>query len=131
MRYVVHHRFKGLGACGKQMNIPYGTVLKLKDGFISTEDGRLICTPVSENAHRHFSRDDDGNGLERGRITYAVAFKARNNGRGARFTDREREILSTKWAQFLRPLDVILFNHYFFEAQIDELRKLAKDLRIR
>lgn len=136
MRYITHRRFKRLALCGKQLNLPYGTELETSGRSIITQDGKTVCYRTSENAKMHFARNDDGNGLERGKLTYAIAYSQRErhsaDGRRQRFTDPEIEMLRRDWAYFLRPnKDVILFNDDFFAAEISELQKLANALHIK
>lgn len=132
MKYITHHRFKGIAMNGTNVNIRYGTELELKKGFIITPDGTPICYPTSENAHLHFARNDDRNGLERGALTYAIAYSVRNAGKGFRFTDQEIEMLTKYWSHFLRQdCEYILFNQSFFDADVQELRALASALNIK
>ena len=70
MRYVLFKRFRGMGLCGN-VNLPYGTVCE-SEGEIITKDGNALVLATSENAHQYFARDDDGCGLERGRLTQAI-----------------------------------------------------------
>lgn len=137
MQYITIKRFKEIAVCGKKLNIPYGTKLNIISDFIATTDGKAICYPTSENAHRYFARNDDNNGLERGKITYALAYGKRKptnikDRQFYRFSDKEIKILKRDWKHFLRKdVDVILFNHEFFNADIEELRKMAKQFNIR
>lgn len=137
MEYIVHKRFKEVAACEKVLNIPYGTKFETIGGFIATPDGKAICHIKSENAHKYFSRNDDGNGLERGALTYAIAYgnrrKPKSDGKSLyRFSDEEIKMLERDWKHFLRDdVDVILFNHDFFNANVSELRKLAEALKIK
>lgn len=132
MKYITHHRFKETAVCGKRLNLPYGTELSTAGDFIVTRDGIPVCFATSENAKLHFSRDDDGRGLERGKITYAIAYAKRGSGDGFRFTESERKMLRRDWAHFLRrDVDVILFNDAFFAAEPEELCRLAEALRIK
>ena len=132
MKYVTHHRFKELALCGERLNIPYGTELDTEGYSIVMPDGRAICYSTSENAKKHFSRNDDGRGLERGALTYAIAHSRRDAGNGFRFSEAEAEILTRDWGHFLRPdVDVILFNEDFFAAEPEELQKLAAALKIK
>lgn len=129
--YITHKRFRGMGACGKQLNIPYGTECHTLGDFIMTPDNRHICAKTSETAQRYFSCNDDRRGLERGALTYAIAFAARDAGNGYRFSDEEQQILRRKWGKFLMNFsDVILFNDAFFAAAPNELEQLAKDVHI-
>lgn len=136
MEYIAHHRFKGLAMCGEQLNLPYGTELHTDGNIIVTQEGRHICYCTSENAKLHFSRDDDGRGLERGALTYAIAYSQRErrsaDGRRQRFTDGEIEMLEQEYGHWLRQdLDVILFNEDFFAAEPEELQRLAAALKIK
>lgn len=131
MEYITHHRFKGLALCGGRLNLPYGTELHTDGCTIVTPDGKAVCYQTSENAKRHFARNDDGRGLERGALTYAIAYSDRNAG-GFRFSEAEAEILAKDWTHFLRPdVDVILFNDAFFATDPEELQKLADVLKIK
>lgn len=132
MKYVTHHRFKELALCGERLNIPYGTELDTEGYSIVMPDGRAVCYSTSENAKKHFARNDDGRGLERGDLTYAIAYSRRDVGNGFRFSEEEAEILTRDWGHFLRPdVDVILFNEDFFAAEPEELQKLAAALKIK
>lgn len=132
MKYVTHHRFKELALCGERLNIPYGTELDTEGYSIVMPDGRAICYSTSENAKKHFARNDDGRGLERGALTYAIAYSRRDAGNGFRFSEEEAKILTRDWGHFLRPdVDVILFNEDFFAAEPEELQKLAAALKIK
>ena len=132
MRYITHHRFKGLALCGEQLNLPYGTELERRGETLFTADGRAVCYHRSENAKRHFARDDDGRGLERGRLTHAIAYSSRNAGNGFRFSEEEAETLARDWRHFLREgLDFIVFNDSFFTAEPEELQRLAKATHIK
>ena len=132
MEYIVHKRFKQKGASGKEYNFPYGTKLNSIGEFIKY-NGELVCATTSENAHKYFSRNNDGKGLERGRLTYAIAYSSRhpNKTDGFRFTPEERDMLATDYNHFLVDNgEWILFNHHFFNAKVDELSELAKKLGV-
>ena len=136
MKYITHNRFKQLAACGETLNIPYGTELKTVGNFIVSPEGKPICYPTSENAKMHFARNDDGQGLERGKLTWAIAYSRRvrpgPNGGQQRFTEQEIKLLEDKWAHFLRQdVEVILFNEDFFAAAVPELKELADALHIK
>lgn len=137
MKYITHHRFKELALCGKRLNIPYGTELETIGYNIITQDGQAVCYWTSENAKLHFARNDDGCGLDRGKLTYAIAYSPRiqhaaNGNRQQRFSDVEIEMLESDWSHFLRKdVNTILFNEYFFAADVEELQKLANALHIK
>lgn len=130
MRYIVHHRLKEKLLCG-YVNLPYGTVLTRKDNYFLYYYNEKICTVTSQIAKEHISRDDDGRGLDRGRLTYAIAFKSTNNP-GFKFTDKQREIIIKKYSHFIRDdCDYIIFNDKFFDADVEDLEKMAEDLNIK
>lgn len=132
MKYITHHRFKELALCGEQLNIPYGTELETSGNAIILLDGRMVCYLTSENTKKHFAINEDGHGLERGALTYAIAYSDRNVGSGCRFMEEEREMLVRDWDHFLRQdTDMILFNETFFAAQPEELKRLANALNIK
>lgn len=132
MNYITHHRYRGLAACGEWFNIPYETELVTAGDYIVTQSGKPICYDTSETAKRHFARNNDGRGLERGELTYAIAYAPRRAGKGFRFTDEEQELLAKHWSHFLREdVETILFNEDFFAAQPEELKALAKMLHIK
>ena len=125
-----------LAACGEAVNILYGTEMETAGDFIITTEGKPICYATSEAAKMHFARNDDGQGLERGKLTWAIAYSQRvrtgQNGRQQRFTEEEIELLERKWAHFLRQdVEVILFNEDFFAAAVPELKELADALHIK
>ncbi len=135
MRYVVHRRCREMGAAGQQLNLSYGSVFETIGHIIATPEGKGICFVTSDTAHRYFARDDDGKGLRRGRLTYAIAWSDRVrmvHGRRQRFSAAEIEMLKRDWARFLVPdAPVILFNHAFFNAEVDELEQLARALNMK
>lgn len=131
MEYITHRRFKRKAICG-MLNLRYSTKLHYNGGMLTLEDGRLVCFATSENAKLHFARNDDGMGLERGALTYAIAYAPRKGMKGYRFTEAERGMLGKKYSHWLRQdVDMILFNNDFFAAPVDELRELAKRLNIK
>ena len=132
MKYITHHRFKGKTACGEMLNIPYGTELDTVGDFIVTLDGKPICYATSENAKRHFARNDDQCGLERGKLTFAIAYASRKKSKGFRFSESEAKMLEQEWSHFLhKDVDTILFNENFFNAKPEELQRLANALNIK
>ena len=137
MEYIVHHRCRELSAAGDRLNLPYGTRLNTIGDFIATAEGGAICFTTSELAHRYMARNDDGRGLERGKVSWAIAYSRRerrsDDGRHRqRFTDREIEMLEREWSRYLVPdAETILFNHAFFEAEPEELLPLARALNIK
>lgn len=133
MEYIIHHRLKDSTISG-QVNLPYGTKLYSNGGRFITGFSGTICVIGSEQYNQHIAPNDDNNGLERGAITYAIAYKntPTYHSKGQRFTDEQINTLLSKYQRFLVPdVDAILFNTKFFNAPIEDLRTMAKDLNIK
>lgn len=131
---VVFRRFKGDAICG-EVNIPYGTELMVQDGFVVFPDGRKITRVYSQNYIQHFALNDDGQGLVRGKLTYAIDFSPRErkhkNGYVFRLSEDEIDMIRKDWSKYLMPYDdTILFNNDFYDAPIEDLQKLAAALDI-
>lgn len=45
MKFVAHHRYRGLDAGGKPMNVRYGTEYETIGDFIATPEGRGFASP--------------------------------------------------------------------------------------
>ena len=56
MTYITFLRFKGRGIDG-DFNLPYGTRLEERDGWLFAPDGRRVCAVTSENGWNHFRPD--------------------------------------------------------------------------
>lgn len=137
MEYIVHRRYKGTAAGGGAVNLPYGTRLHTAGAFILTPDGVPLCYPDSENGHRHLAPNDDGQGLRRGALTYAIAYAVRkrrsDDGKTRqRFTDAEIATLERDWRRYLIPdITTVLFNDAFFRADPAELAAMAEAVHIK
>lgn len=128
MEYIIHRKFKGKAAGGDSVNLAVGTTYQTIGNWIADEN-RAICSTHSETAHKHFARNDDGQGLKRGELTYKIAYAPRDSGDGFRFSEKQRDLLTTKWSRFLRPEHgFIIFNDDFFNAEILELMQLNYEL---
>ena len=94
-----------------------------------------ICHKDSEVANMYFCRDDDNQGWLRHKYTYAIAYSKRQrihkDGTVSRLTEEETDIIISKWKHFIKDVpDVILFNSNFFNATIEDLQKLAREINI-
>lgn len=130
MRYICHKRYDKTGADEKRHIIRRKTRLESIAGFIA-EGSSAVCRITSEDARRHFARDDDGKGLERGRLSWKIAYAPRhpNEDNEFRFTPGEIEMLRKDYGRFLEDdKDVILFNSDFFHAEISELEEILERL---
>ncbi len=136
MKYITHRRYRSKDVLRNRINLPYGTELETAEGFIVTKDGHLICYRTSETAKMYFSPNDDGRGLERGVLTWAIAYSSRArewpDKSVHRFSKAEVKMLERDWRHWLRQdVDTIIFNDDFFSARPEDLQKLADALKIK
>ena len=132
MKYICHNRFRKKGASGRKYFFKRGTILDTAGGFIESNN-TAVCGTKSEDAHKHFARHDDGRGLERGELTFKIAYAHRkpNKDNEFRFTPEEREMLRDEYSHWLRDdSETILFNDDFFNAEVEELSTLFKRLEV-
>ena len=131
MIYITHHEYAGQYLNGDgEISLPFGTPVEKKGGAIFYGD-KIICTTCSLVCNKHFARNDDGEGLKRGALSYAIAYSPRDTGTGYRFTENERFFLCENFPHWLKDLpDTILFNADFFNADVKDLMKLADFLKI-
>lgn len=125
MKYVVHRRFKDKAICG-EVNLPAMTVCEENGGYIFHGD-KPLCVVTSENAHQFFARDDDGAGMLRGKLTQAIQKTLAK--RDANYQNRWDKVWDDPACQPYKRIeyaDFWLWNHDFFNADIDTLRHIAK-----
>lgn len=129
MNYICHTPYNKIGASGKKYDIKRGEEFVTIGHYIATGP-EAICAVRSDDAFHYFSRNDDNNGLKRGELTYKIAFSERHNKEdGFRFSPKERELLVEKYSKFIDiSFDFIIFTYEFFNADIEELEQLIKDL---
>lgn len=130
MKYIVHRRFKQQAICG-EVNIPALTECEEVNGTIYL-DHKPLCIKRSENAHQYFARNDDGNGLERGQLTQAII--AALSKRDERYQDRWDKVWDDATCQMYRRYehrDHWIWNHAFFNADIETLRYIAALVGVR
>lgn len=130
MDYICHRRYNKIGASGKKYLFRRKDVLNTAGNYIVTGT-EAVCAVTSEDAYMYFARNDDGNGLYRGKLTYAIAYAHRkpNNDNDYRFTEDEISWLRKDYSKYLREDDVaVIFNYDFFNADIKELEIIAKRL---
>ena len=101
MKYITHRRFKNEAICGK-VNIPAMSECE-KIGDVIFYRGKPICFATSENAHQFFARNNDGQGMTRGKLTQAILGTLKK--RDSQYQER--------------------WNRDFFQADINELRHIA------
>lgn len=125
MKYIAHRRFKRKAICG-QVNIPAMTELE-SDGNIIIYNNGILCYEDCEDAHQFFARNDDGRGMERGKLTQAIM--KRLSKRDEHYQDRWDMVWDDPACQPYKRNDYDdhwLWNHAFFNADIDVLQHIAK-----
>ena len=121
--------------------IQEGERLQERNGFLY-QNGLPVCIYRSDVAKHHFARNDDGKGMERGKLTYAIAYSDRvreweeKNGdesvtRSARMTPEEAAMIRERFPRFVREgSDALNFSDAFFLADIEDLKAVADSLGI-
>ena len=130
MEYICHRRYQKIGASGIMYSFRQGALLETIGRYIAYKNG-AVCATCSEDAYMYFARNDDGKGLKRGRLTYEIAYAPRhpNMDNGFRFTPAEMETLINNYGRFLRyDCDTIVFNKEFFNAEIEELEEIKREV---
>ena len=124
MDYIAIKRARFFGLSG-DVNIPYGTKIDCIDGILSIE-GKPLCGDHSQNAYDFFTRNDDGNGLLRGKLTQAIqkTLAKRDKDHQARWDKVWADQICQKYKRN-EHTDYWLWNHAFFNAEITDLRHIA------
>lgn len=124
MYYITIKRAKFLAISGC-VNIPYGTKIDCTNGLLSIE-GNLLCGNHSQNAYEFFSRNDDGNGLKRGKLTQAIikTLAKQDNNHQVRWDKVWSDQICQKYKR-IECTDYWLWNHDFFNAEVTDLYHIA------
>lgn len=125
MQYIVHRRFKGMAICG-EVNLPVNTLLEDIDGFLY-KSGKRICADTSENCKQFFARNDDGQGILRGRLSQKIISIL--SKRDKDYQNRWDKIWSDPICQkFKSPQhnDFWCWNNDFYQAHIFDLQHILK-----
>ena len=129
MEYISYKRFKGKAICGL-VNIPANSLCELTSGFIFF-NGQKVCYSTSENAHKFFARNDDGCGMERGYLTASIQKQlAKVNNHQDRWDKVWSDPVCQKYKR-VEHADHWLWNHEFFNADIEDLVHIAKLVGLR
>ena len=124
--YIARKRARFTGIGGIPVNIPYGTVLEAREGFILFK-GRPVCTVISQNACEHFCQNDDGCGRERGTLVAAIiaCLERGDESYQARWDKVWGDPLCQKYR---RPEhgDFWLWSYDFFNAPVVNLYHIAR-----
>lgn len=132
--YICHHTYTGNTEAGHHAHIQVGERLPCIAGRIARHNAS-VCLVTSYVAHQYFAINDDGRGMERGYLTYEIAFAPRerehDDGYVYRFSQDELDMLCRDYPHWLKQQAPLLFNHAFFQAPVEELRELAERLDIK
>lgn len=130
MQYVVHRRLRCKSLSG-DVNLSFGAICTL-NGEIIEKDGKPLFFVTSENAHQYLARNDDGNGIERGKLTQEIQ-RCLQPQRNLKDEAKRRRAWSRIWNdEKLKPYkmrehpDHWLWNHAFFNADIEMLHYILK-----
>lgn len=120
MKYITYKRFKDRAICG-DVNIPANTECEERNGMIYYNNNP-ICLITSENAHMHFTVNDDGEGMKRGKIIHDINLLLRR--KDDNYQSRWDRVWEDELCQkYKRPehQDHWLWNHEFYNADINDL----------
>ena len=123
--YIVRRRARFLAICGP-VNLPYGTEV-YSDGAFLTVNGEKLCSITSQNAYDFFSRNDDGHGLERGKLVHDI--RSTLERRDAKYQSRWDRLWADEGANKLRRTeheDYWLWSFAFYNADVNELRRIRR-----
>ena len=123
--YIVRRRARFLAICGP-VNLPYGTEV-YSDGAFLTVNGEKLCSITSQNAYDFFSRNDDGHGLERGKLVQDI--RSTLERRDAKYQARWDRLWADEGANKLRRTeheDYWLWSFAFYNADVNELRRIRR-----
>ena len=123
--YIVRRRARFLSICGP-VNLPYGTEVS-SDGAFLTVNGEKLCSITSQNAYDFFSRNDDGHGLERGKLVHDI--RSTLERRDAKYQKRWDRLWADEGANKLRRTeheDYWLWSFAFYNADVNELRRIRR-----
>ena len=127
--YIVRRRARFLSICGP-VNLPYGTEVS-SDGAFLTVNGEKLCSITSQNAYDFFSRNDDGHGLERGKLVQDI--RCTLERRDEKHQVRWDKLWADAGANRLRRADhkdFWVWNHDFYNADVNELRRIRLLLEV-
>lgn len=124
MDYITIKRAR-INSISGSVNLPYDTAVQCQGGFLSI-DGKPLCGDHSQNAYEFFARDDDGNGLLRGKLTQAIqkTLAKQDKDHQARWDKVWADQICQKYKRS-EHTDYWLWNHDFFNAEITDLRHIA------
>lgn len=91
-----------------------------------------ICYITSENAHQYFAKNDDENGMKRGKLTQLI--QKTLSKRDSKYQDRWNKIWEDSRCQKYKRKehkDYWLWNHDFSNAEMEDLVHIANLIGIK
>jgi len=129
--YINRKRYKKRCIQG-ELNIPYGTSFECLENGMIVHNNKPICYCTSQDAYDYFCHNDDGKGMERGKLIDKILTISRD--KKSHKYDRIWDML---WNDdYIRITykradhdDVWLWNFNFFNADIEELEKILQKIK--
>lgn len=122
--YITTKKFNGQGISGN-MVLPEGTILTAYRGYIVYPQG-VVCSITSQNAFDYFSQNDDGNGIERGKLVHDILNRVRKL---KKHKERNDLIWGKIWEDAIclkykraEHADHWIWNYDFYNADIEDLK---------
>jgi hypothetical protein len=135
--YFVRKRARFISMMGKEVNIPYGTILDAVDDFIQYR-GEPLSYAVSDNARNFMVQNDDGEGERRAYLvneitkaleTHLPDYDPREEKRLARWSKIWEDNICEKYRRKDHD-DFWLWNQDFFNAPTTDLTYIARLIEI-
>lgn len=123
MEYIIHSRFREKGMKGCCFNLPHGTICNSKENIIF-HNNQPICFTTSQIAYDYFSRNDDGRGLERGKLVNKI-LSTLSNKKDGKYQDRWDKLWEDEYCHKFRRKehgDHWLWSFDFYNAEIEDLQ---------
>ena len=120
MQYICYKNFNNTSISGN-INIPIGSILTCENRILIYNE-KQVCINTSENAHKYFMRNDDGQGLLRGQLIDNITHTLQEN------KDKWDIIENDPICQaYRRPEyeDHWLWNHAFYNTSIETLTYIS------
>lgn len=120
MKYITIKRTR-IACISGDINLPYGTEVDFIDNALY-HNNKPICSIRSQNAYDYFARNDDNNGLERGKLTQLIikTLSNRDKDHQSRWDKIWADSICNKYKRTDYD-DYWLWGHDFYNAEISDL----------
>lgn len=123
MEYIIYSRFREKGMKGCCFNLPYGTICNSKENIIFYNN-QPICFITSQIAYGYFSRNDDGQGLKRGKLVNKI-MSTLSNKKDGKYQNRWDKLWEDEYCHKFRRKEHSnhwLWSFDFYNAEIEDLQ---------